>query len=253
MMNNFKICYVSILSRIRAVNRKFYNKVNVKFSIILPTYNRASCITKAIDSLLCQTYQNFELIIVDDGSSDSTEDLIKKNYAKQILSRKIIYRKLLLNRGGCYARNQGQKLARGKWIAYLDSDNEMAIDFLETFKNAIVCNPDNKIFYTQIRKESNGEVIGRDFDFDELCRGNYIDLGVFVHHKSMIKKYGNFDENLRRLQDWDLIIRYTRVEKPIYLAKPLLSYNDSNAFKRISNSESHEEAERYIMAKHNKI
>jgi len=236
----------------------FYNKSKILlkrdgFSVVLPTYNRAFCITKAINSLLCQTYQNFELIVVDDGSSDNTEDVIKQNYAKQISSKKIIYRRVSCNRGACYARNLGQKLAKGKWVAYLDSDNEMYVDFLETFKNAIIRNPESKLFYAQICKQSNGEIIGREFNFDELCKGNYIDMGVFVHHKSMISKYGGFDENLKRLEDWDLIIRYTKTEKPVYLPKPLLSYNDSNGFKRISNSESHEKAEKYIMTKHNKI
>lgn len=231
----------------------FYNK-NTRslkrdgFSVVLPTYNRAFCITKAINSLLCQTYQNFELIVVDDGSSDGTEDVIKQNYAKQIRSRKIIYHKLPFNRGACYARTLGQKLAKGKWIAYLDSDNEMYVDFLETFRNGIVCNPKSKVFYAQICRQSDGGIIGKEFDFDGLCRGNYIDMGVFVHHKSMIAKCDGFDENLKRLEDWDLIIRYTRCETPVYLPFPLLSYNDGR-HKRITTSESYDDAEKYVMAK----
>ena len=233
-------------------NKDFYKDVIRRvplFSVILPTYNRSFCITKAINSLLCQTYQNFELIIVDDGSSDDTENLIKSSYAKEISNKKIVYKKLPYNQGVCRARNEGQKLAKGKWIAYLDSDNEMCYDFLDTFMNAIIVNNNSKVFYAQIRRQSDGGIIGREFDFDELCRENYIDMGVFVHHRSIIDRCGNFDENLRRYEDWELIIRYTRVEKPIYLARSLLLYNDSNMHKRISNQESKDEAEKYIFDK----
>ena len=65
----------------------------------------------------------------------------------------------------------------------------------------------------------------------------------------MVSKYGDFDENLKKLEDWDLIIRYTRCEFPVYLPLPLLSYNDGLQHKRITTSESYDDAKQYIMAK----
>ena len=227
-----------LLEFVCSKNRELYECMTVSFSVILPTYNRKFCIMRAIDSLLAQTYQNVELIIVDDGSSDGTEDLIKQNYFEQIDDGKIIYHKLLSNQGVCHARNIGIEMSKKEWIVYLDSDNVMYDNFLESFKNAIIDNPKRKVFYAQICCMSNKMVIGHDFNFANLCAENYIDMGVFVHNKSMINKYGNFDESLKRLVDWDLIIRYTRYETPIYLAHPLLLYDDSNLYKRISNSES---------------
>ena len=229
------------INRAFSIN-SFINKVKKQtpyFSIIMPTYNKAFCIENAIDSLLAQTYYNYELIIVDDGSSDNTEELIKNNYEKELHSGKIIYKKLEQNAGVCNARNVGLSLAKYDWIGYLDSDNKLTEDFLTTFSNAIVQNPRKKCFYAKI-EYCNGRVIGKNFDFKKLCKANYIDLGVFVHHKSLVKKLGNFDTNLKRVVDWDLIIRYTRKNKPVFINKVLLNYNSNDDFARITNSESAE-------------
>ena len=72
----------------RGENKRKMNKNNIYFSIIMPTYNRAFCIEKAIDSLLNQSYQNYELIIIDDGSTDATEQLIKTKYSKELENKK---------------------------------------------------------------------------------------------------------------------------------------------------------------------
>ena len=74
-------------------------------------------------------------------------------------------------------------------------------------------------------------------------------LGVFVHKKSLIEKYGNFDTNLKRLVDWDLILRFTKKEKPYFIKKILLNYNDNNDFSRITNTESLEVAMNIIKNK----
>ena len=72
----------------RGENKRKMNKNNIYFSIIMPTYNRAFCIEKAINSLLKQTYQNYELIIIDDGSTDNTEDLIRDKYSDLLKNKK---------------------------------------------------------------------------------------------------------------------------------------------------------------------
>lgn len=97
-------------------------------SIIIPTYNRAHLIERAIESVLHQTYQDFELIIIDDGSTDNTDDIINKFQKKD---DRIIYLKHDRNKGGSAARNTGIKASRGEYIAFLDSDDEWLPEKLE--------------------------------------------------------------------------------------------------------------------------
>ena len=85
-------------------------------SVVIPTYNRAECIKEAIDSVLNQSFQDFELIVVDDGSTDNTHEIVgaygsRVNYFKQE------------NHGAAHARNSGVKVAKGEWVAFLDSDD----------------------------------------------------------------------------------------------------------------------------------
>ncbi len=245
-----KIQQEMLIRKLNAIDsklNKLLNKEAVNFSIIMPTYNRAFCITNAIDSALKQYYTNFELIIVDDCSNDDTESLIRKTYFKELDSGKIVYKKLDKNSGVCTARNEGLKLAKNNWIAYLDSDNTISPYFLEEIKYSIDENP-NKTFYAKILV-NNERIIGKEFDFDELCKENYIDLGIFIHHKSLVDELGGFDTSLKRLVDWDLIIRYTKSYKPFYINKILMKYTDTDDFERISNKVSLEDARKAIFEK----
>ncbi|BDC96127.1 glycosyltransferase family A protein [Treponema saccharophilum] len=218
----------------------------IKFSVVMPTYNREFCICNAIASVVAQTYQNFELIIVDDGSTDNTETLIQDRYKEFFKSKKFVYIKQK-NSGVCAARNTGLSLAKNDWIAYLDSDNTLPPFFLETFKTEIEKNPDYSIFYSQM-KRNTGAVIGQELDYGHLIKGNLIDLGTFVHKRALCEKYGLFDTKLKRLVDWDFILRYTRYEKSYFISKVLLNYVDGD-FTRITNSENFVLAEQGIKKK----
>ena len=202
----------------------------------MPTYNRAFCIEKAINSLLNQIYQNFELIIIDDGSTDNTEALVMDKYKELIKSKKIIYIRFRKNQGVSKARNKGLQLAKYEWVAYLDSDNEIMSNYLVEYVRAIKQNSDKKIFYAKLQR-SDSKIIGKPFNYKDLVEKNFIDMGVFVHKKSLIKQYGNFDTKLKRGVDWDLIIRYTKNNQPVFIDKILLKYNCSNDFERISNTQ----------------
>ena len=219
------------------------------FSFIMPAYNRAFCIEKAINSLINQEYLSWELIIVDDGSSDGTEDLIREKYGELLKRNKIRYIRTE-HSGVCAARNLGVSLAKNKWVGCLDTDNEMCKDYLTMFKRAILKNKRSKCFYAQIQTLS-GAILGRPFVYEELLRANHIDIGVFIYHKSLVEKYGGYDVNLKRLEDWELIIRYTKENFPIFIEKPLLLYDDSNEHERITNKESFDEAHDYRLKKHN--
>ena len=99
---------------------------NALVSVVVPTYNRESTIVRSINSILEQTYQNLECIIVDDGSSDHTKDVVS-----QIEDSRVRYIKLNQNRGPSVARNVGIRESRGDYIAFNDSDDLWLPDKLE--------------------------------------------------------------------------------------------------------------------------
>ena len=204
----------------------------------------------AINSLLMNSYKSFELIIVDDGSYDETESLVNKKYRKELAEGKIVYKKLDKNHGVSYARNAGIMLAKGDWITYLDTDNYVSPDFLEIFKNAILLNPVSKCFYARFRRKSDNVVRGRRFDWNRLRRRNYIDMGTFCHHKSLYDELGGFDENMSRLVDWDLILRYTKKYPACFIPSIVMCYNDKDGKNRISNTATLDENLKILRQKH---
>lgn len=219
------------------------------FSIIMPTYNRAHCICTAIDSVLRQTYQNFTLIIVDDGSVDNTKTIIAQKYSKEIASGRIKYKRVS-NGGVCKARNVGLKLAHTAWVAYLDSDNRWHERFLEFFVRAILFNPNSQAFYAQQIYLERKLVVGRPFDLNLLIEENYIDLGVYVHSRELYRKLGGFDEKMTRLVDWELIIRYSKASAPFFIKRILMYYDDADSKDRITNSANLYSNLAYIRRKH---
>ncbi len=205
------------------------------FSVIMPAYNRVDWIPQAVDSLLAQNYSHFELIICDDGSTDGSGERIASVYAEAMKNGRIIY--VPRPHAGCAAaRNYALQLAKGDWIAYLDTDNRLLDGFLETFAAYIGEYPRQKIFYAQARCRYSGTVIGTRFDRRRLAAGNYIDLGAVVHARSVYEQLGGFDPGLTRLIDWDLLLRYVRFQRPMFLPRILLEYNDSDTMARISNN-----------------
>lgn len=220
------------------------------FSIILPTFNRKPLLVRAIDSALKQHYENFELIVVDDGSTDGTAEMIRTRYARELASGKLVYKALPRQSGVSKARNEGLACARYPWIAYLDSDNHMRPGFLSLFANAIMKRPDKTAFYAHFQTESGSPVVGKPFNYQELQQANFIDLGVFVHAKTLSETLGGFDTDLKRLVDWDLILRFTKDNEPVHLPYIVLDYNDlPQNHTRITVGESFERAQKAIFRK----
>lgn len=232
---------------------RFLNTGRIGFSMIMPTHNRAWCISEAIGSALRQTHQNFELIIVDDGSDDDTLEVIQRTFGLQLDSGTIRYVQLAESTGVCAARNIGIAHARYDWITYLDSDNQLRPNFLTVMANAIIEQPQKDCFYGQIINRGTGLVVGRGFVRNDILRGNYIDLGVVAHRKSLIHRLGGFDPDLRRLVDWDLIIRLTAHQDPAFLPRVFLDYSDDEegqSADRISVRESFLRAKVAVHSKH---
>ncbi len=130
------------------------------FSVIICTYNRANLLPRALDSLLTQTYRNFEVLIIDDGSTDDTYSVAKK-YLNEDFSIRYFYHK---NRGLPLSRNVGILAAVGKFITFLDSDDEYAPNHLELHKKIIDDNPDIDFIY------GNVQIIGNPYvpDFYDI-------------------------------------------------------------------------------------
>lgn len=176
-------------------------------SIIMPTHERGWIIERAINSVLGQTYTNFELIIVDNNSTDDTVEKIK-----QVSDDRI---KLCIEtrKGVSNARNCGLKSSKGKFIAYLDSDNTWAPEYLDT----MVASMDEQVVLAY--SGQNLLLVGRDmkvvgrrtrnqpYDPVALLKRNYIDLNCVIHKKHILKEIGGFDASMAAREDWDLILR----------------------------------------------
>jgi len=222
----------------------------ISFSVIMPTRNRAHCIVDAIDSLIDQTHQNYQFILVDDGSSDGTEHLVKAKYQREFKSGRFVYVRCETPSGVCFARNVGLSKASNDWIVYLDSDNTLRPDFLATFAGSIIEHPSSLTHYANFAVKGSTKVGGRPFDYEKLVVENFIDIGAFCHHRSCYISLGGFDPGLKRLVDWELILRYTKEYPPAYIQRIVMDYNDEQASDRITKAESYALARVQIHRKH---
>lgn len=187
---------------------------NKKVSIILPTYNRAHIIKKSIDSILHQTYENFELIIVDDGSNDNTEQVVEN-----IKDSRLIYHKYENNRGPSKARNVGIELALGQYIAFADSDDVWRENKLSK-QMELINNSDYKIVYcpyalvkgkTSCRIPSDAESIVEGNIFEKLLCGNLVGAPTLLLKKECLETIGGYNEDIHSLEDWELVLRLSKV------------------------------------------
>tara|TARA_B100001287_G_scaffold72444_1_gene60076 strand:- start:8786 stop:9667 length:882 start_codon:yes stop_codon:yes gene_type:complete len=176
------------------------------FSIIIPTYNRESLIRKAIDSVLIQTFEDFEIIIIDDGSTDNTCEVVK-NYKDQRI--KYIYQE---NAERSAARNNGIKNAKGKYICFLDSDDEYLDNHLFTFNEELKKN--NYPIWMLYSKELTTYQIKNDYNnYEKILKFMIHPQEVCIHQKILEEE--KFNENKIIGEDFNLWIRI--VDKfPLY-------------------------------------
>lgn len=198
-------------------------------SIVMPAYNSAHLIEKAVASVLNQHYDNYELIIVDDGSTDHTGELIRTAFADD----RIRYFRTE-NRGPSRARNFGLDKAGGDYIAYLDADNEWHPQYLTIMVNLLDDHPDVNMAYCGQEIYDNGDMVDirfQVFNRSLLMNKNYIDINSVVHRRRLYDEKGGFDNDLPRLEDWDLALRYTETDCPVCIGAPLVKYHKSDHFK----------------------
>jgi len=195
-------------SKIRALNMS----MNPVISVVMPTYNRAHLISRAIHSVLNQTYENLELIIVDDGSTDNTEQVVQS-----FNDTRLKYIKQPKNSGAAAARNTGIEAALGAYIAFLDSDDEWLPHKLEKQVKAFsVAPPEVGVVYSGIWWLEDGKTkyfsYPNNIKKDGYLRHSILKKGFIFLQSSVVKrecfsKAGMFDERLVVLEDWELWLR----------------------------------------------
>ncbi|MEN8169039.1 MAG: glycosyltransferase [Pseudomonadota bacterium] len=185
-------------------------------SVIIPTYNRAHLLERAVMSVLNQTYQDLELLVVDDASTDDTMGVISK-----INDSRIRYIRHAVNKGGSAARNTGIKESRGRFIAFQDSDDEWLWDKLKkqievfdacddkvgvVYTGYLLWEGQSAVYIPQSQvKVKDGDVLS------QILVENIVGTPTLLVRKKCLERAGHFDEGLPRFQDWELVIRLAKV------------------------------------------
>lgn len=186
-------------------------------SVIIPTYNRRALVDEAVGSVLAQSYNNFELIVIDDGSDDGTADHLARygSYLRLISRRRS---------GVAAARNYGVSVAKGRYLAFLDSDDlwmpnklEIQVAFMGQHLGVQICQTDEIWIRNRVRvnpktkhKKPSGDVFRRSLD---LC---LVSPSAVMMTKQLFNQVGGFDESFPVCEDYDLWLRIA-VERAIPL------------------------------------
>ncbi len=170
-------------------------------SIIIPVYNQGEKLKNCLDSILNQTYTDFEVIIVNDGSTDETKKIIT-GYKKIFANRNKQFRYIeQTNQGAPAARNAGWKISQGNYLFFCDADAELTPRALQILYNELEKNPEVSYVYPS---HKFGNKLFKSFPFDEekLKKMPYIHTMALIRRKDFPQK--GWDENIKKLQDWDL-------------------------------------------------
>ncbi|MDD3295856.1 MAG: glycosyltransferase [Candidatus Omnitrophica bacterium] len=184
------------------------------FSVVVPTYNRADFLKIAIESVLTQTFKNYELLIVDDGSIDNTAENIKSQVSNSKIQTKIkyFYQK---NRGPAAARNKGIKNSNGEFICFLDSDDRWTKDKLNITFDYTKKHPDCKIFHSEEIWYRNGCLLTPRIKhkkpsgnvFTQALKLCCLGISTAAIHASVFKSLGGFDEYFPACEDYEFWLR----------------------------------------------
>jgi glycosyltransferase involved in cell wall biosynthesis len=182
-------------------------------SVVVPAYNQAHYLPEALQSILAQSYCDYEIIVVDDASTDATKDVMQQ-YGDNV---RYVYQE---NQGLAGARNTGIRLARGAYVALLDSDDVWLPCFLQEMMAAVNRDAAATAYYCRAQcMDAEGLLLPQilsvqlpapDQLYQALLRANFIVPSTVILHRSSATTAGLFDPNFRRLQDWEFWLRLLR-------------------------------------------
>ncbi len=198
-------------------------RISPLISVIIPTYNRGWIINEAIDSVLAQDYINFELIVVDDGSTDNTHDILDSCHNNFLVLRQN-------NKGVSAARNRGLAAASGRLIAFLDSDDfwlpqklSRQVDFFQSNPDALICQTEEIWIRNNVRvnpKKRHKKPSGMIFEPSlSLC---LVSPSAVMIKKNLFEEVGLFDETLPACEDYDLWLRISCMHPVHLIDTPLI-------------------------------
>lgn len=212
-------------------------QIDPLISIVIPVFNRENTILYCLNSVLAQTYNNIDVIVVDDCSTDSTVDIVN-NYPDSRV-RCIVLEK---NSGAQAARNRGIKEAKGEWIAFQDSDDEWLPDKLKKQVSALmdidydpwVVVHTNAFIYDTVRKKKKirlSPVVEGDDQYSTLLKSPGPLYQAMLVSTVALERINFLDENVPSFQEWDTSIRLAKYCRFIHIKEPLIIYHrgDSSA------------------------
>ncbi len=185
-------------------------------SIIIPVFNHASTLERCVDSLVAQTYRPIEIVVVNDGSSDNFDEVMKKIETKVKNSNRSLDLDLRVfsqsNHGASAARNFGFKKSNGQYVMFYDADTIAEPEMLSELKKALDVHTEASYAYSPY-KLGWKTMKSQPFNADDLRRYNYIDTMALIRRSSLDDIEGPFDVSLKRFQDWDLWLTLLEREK----------------------------------------
>lgn len=208
------------------------SKTMPKVSIIIPVYNSQKTVGEALDSVAAQTCADYEIIVVNDGSTDQSEGLIKKymrppwdiTYVEQV------------NKGAAAARNAGIWIAKGQLIAFLDADDLWDKDRLAAGLETMDKNPQAGLVFSDMRHMADGTLVHASYlhergyrnlssgrIYDNLLKENFIFTPTVTLRRDVLKEVGYFDEALPIAEDYDLWLRIARQFEILFIDRPLVT------------------------------
>jgi len=211
------------------------------FSVVIPTYNRPQMLKDAVETVLNQTFQDFEIIIVDDHSENNVNEIVE-----QLMDPRVQLIKNKNRKGACGARNTGVEHARSNWIKFLDDDDAWEPDMLAAVRKKIDQNSSFGLIYTDYERRNfkNNEIIPRNrpqkyegWVFDNLTYINFVGGFSFVAiKKEVLLDNGLLDESMPAEQDWELYLRLAKKVQFGFIDRALGYYRRDNS-DNISKSE----------------
>lgn len=199
-------------------------------SVIIPTFNRSKLVAQAIRSVLAQTYEDFEVIVVDDGSTDDTRDVVAAFQDPRVV---YLWQE---NQQRCAARNNGIAHARGSYVAFLDSDDVWFPNKLERQMQAFERHPDVGLVFSGMVRISGENTFPNPVEFlqpdvekvanihEDLLTMNRVPMVTSIVRKGLLDQAGEFDRSLPHAEDWDMWIRISERADFCRINAPLAAY-----------------------------